>query len=178
MQGMCDSLVYRVQDSVIALLESPVLWSGDNQLTADSIWMHVNNNRIDSMTLFNLAFIVSRDSTETYNQIKGRQMRAYFRDNRLYKIMVMGNAETIYYVREEDFELIGINKSVSSNMMIMMDNRKVNRIYYLSKPEAVLYPEQDLPKEEQFLRDFRWITGQRPASRNDIFIWGETNLEN
>jgi lipopolysaccharide export system protein LptA len=178
MQGMCDSLVYRVKDSVIALLKNPVLWSEDNQLTADSMWMFVNNNRIDSMALFNVAFIVSRDSTDTFNQIKGRHMRAYFRDNRLYKIMVLGNAETIYYVREEDYELIGINKSVSSNMMIMLDNRKVNRIYYLSKPEAVLYPEQDLPKEEQFLRDFKWITGQRPASRHDIFIWGENVLEN
>jgi lipopolysaccharide export system protein LptA len=171
LQGMCDSLVFRVQDSVIALLKNPVLWSDENQLIADSMWMYVSNNRIDSMVLFNMAFIISRDSSETFNQIKGRQMRAYFRKNQLYSIKVLGNAETIYYVREEDNNLIGINKSVSSNMVIMLQNRKVKKIYYLTQPEATLFPEKDLPKEDQFLKDFKWITGQRPMNRDDIFIW-------
>ncbi len=173
LQGMCDSLVYRVQDSVIALLKNPVIWSDENQLTADSMWMHISENRIDSMVLFNMAFIISRDSTETYNQIRGKQMRAYFRDNQLYSIRVLGNAETIYYIREENLELIGINKSIASNMAILLENRKVKEINYLSKPEAVLYPVKDLPVEDQFLKDFIWITGQRPANKNDIFIWKE-----
>jgi lipopolysaccharide export system protein LptA len=178
LQGMCDSLVFRVQDSVIALLNNPVLWSEENQLTADSMWMYISDNRIDSMLLFNMAFIISRDSTESYNQIKGRQMRAYFRNNQLYRIKVLGNAETIYYVREEDFELIGINKSIASNMVIMLENRKVKKIYYLSKPEATLFPENELPKEDQFLRDFKWITGQRPASKDEIYFWEEMGSEN
>jgi hypothetical protein len=125
-----------------------------------------------------MAFIISRDSTESYNQIKGRQMRAYFRNNQLYRIKVLGNAETIYYVREENFELIGINKSIASNMVIMLENRKVKKIYYLSKPEATLFPENELPKEDQFLRDFKWITGQRPASKDEIFLWEEKGSEN
>jgi lipopolysaccharide export system protein LptA len=178
LQGMCDSLVFRVQDSVIALLNNPVLWSDENQITSDSIWMYVTDNRIDSMVMFNLAFIISKDSTETFNQIKGRQMRAYFRENQLYKIMVIGNAETIYYVREEDRDLVGINRSVSSNMMIMLENRKLKQIYYLNKPEAVLYPEKDFPKDEQLLRDFKWITGQRPANKNEIYIWETIASEN
>ncbi len=178
LQGMCDSLVFRVQDSVIALLKNPVLWSDENQLTADSVWMHVSDNRIDSMILFNMAFIISRDSNETFNQIKGKQMRAYFRDNQLYRIKVLGNAETIYYVRDENLEMIGINKSIASNMSIMLSGRKVEQINYLSKPEAVLHPPGDVPVEEQFLRDFKWITGQRPANKNDIFIWETPVLEN
>jgi lipopolysaccharide export system protein LptA len=173
LQGACDSLVFRVQDSVIALLKNPVLWSEDNQLTSDSMWMFVRDNRIDSMILFNLAFIISRDSSETYNQIKGRQMRAYFRDNQLYKINVLGNAETIYYVRDEDYALIGINKSVSSNMMIMLENRKLRKIYYLTKPDATLYPEKDISKEDQYLRDFKWISGRRPVNKDAIFFWEE-----
>jgi lipopolysaccharide export system protein LptA len=178
LQGMCDSLVFRVEDSVIALLKNPVLWSDGNQLTADSMWMHVSDNHIDSMVLFNLAFIVSRDSNETFNQIKGRQMRAYFFENELYKIRVMGNAETIYYVREEDRGLIGINRSVSSYMTILLDDSKVRRIYYITQPEATLYPEKDVQKEDQFLKDFKWITGQRPQSRDDIYIWEEKGSEN
>jgi lipopolysaccharide export system protein LptA len=173
LQGLCDSLVFRVQDSVIALLKNPVLWSDENQLTADSMWMHISENHIDSMTLFNMAFIISRDSSETYNQIKGKQMKAYFRNNQLYSIKVLGNAETIYYVRDENLELIGINRSLASNMAILLENRKVKQINYLTKPEAVLYPAAELSKEDQFLKDFIWITGQRPKNKNDIFIWEE-----
>jgi hypothetical protein len=92
--------------------------------------------------------------------------------------MVIGNAETIYYVREEDKDLVGINRSVSSNMMIMLENRKLKQIYYLNKPEAVLYPEKDFPKDERLLRDFKWITGQRPANKNEIYIWEITGSEN
>jgi lipopolysaccharide export system protein LptA len=178
LQGMCDSLVFRVQDSVIALLKNPVIWSDENQLTADSMWMHVSDNRIDSMVLFNMAFIISRDSTDSYNQIKGKQMKAYFRNNQLYRIRVQGNAETIYFVREEDYDLIGINRSVSSNMVIMLDDRKVKKIFYLTQPESTLFPEKDLPGEDRFLRDFKWITDQRPADRKAIFNWEESGSEN
>lgn len=178
LQGMCDSLVYRVKDSVIALLENPVIWSEDNQLTADSMWMHISENRIDSMVLFNMAFIVSRDSIDSYNQIKGKQMRAYFRNNQLYKIKVIGNAETIYFVREEDNDLIGINKSVSSNMMIMLENKKIKRIYYLTQPEATLFPDKDIKEEDRFLRDFKWITGQRPVEKDQIYQWNAEGSEN
>jgi lipopolysaccharide export system protein LptA len=177
MQGMCDSLVFRVQDSIIALLKNPVLWSDENQLTADSMWMHISDNRIDSMVLFNMAFIISRDSTESYNQIKGKQMRAYFRDNELYRIKVQGNAETIYFVREEDYDLIGINKTVSSSMVIMLEDRKVKKIFYLTQPEATLFPENELPEDGQFLKDFKWITGQRPVNKDEIYIWKEEGSE-
>jgi lipopolysaccharide export system protein LptA len=173
LQGMCDSLVYRVEDSVIALLHQPVLWSEENQLTADSMWLYISNNRIDSMVLFNMAFIISRDSTNSYNQIKGKQMRAYFNNNQLYLIKVMGNAETIYFVRDEDKALIGINKSIASNMAIMLDDRKIKKILYLTQPEATLYPEKDVVDEDKFLKDFNWIESQRPADRRGIFIWKE-----
>jgi hypothetical protein len=168
---MCDSLVYRVKDSVIALLKEPAIWSEENQLTADSIWLYISKNRIDSMVLFNMAFIISRDSSDTFNQIKGKQMRAYFRNNELYLIKVQGNAETIYFVRDEDKAMIGINKSIASNMAIMLDKRKIKSILYLTQPDATLYPEKDVIDEDRFLKDFNWIDEQRPANRQAIFIW-------
>jgi lipopolysaccharide export system protein LptA len=171
LQGMCDSLVYRVKDSVIALLNGPALWSAENQLTSDSIWLYISKNRIDSMVLFNMAFIIARDSTNSFNQIKGKQMRAYFRNNELYMIKVQGNAETIYFVRDEKKAMIGINKAMASNMAIMLDKRKINKIIYLTQPDATLYPEKDLQDEDKFLKDFNWIEDQRPASKQEIFIW-------
>jgi lipopolysaccharide export system protein LptA len=173
MQGKCDSLVYKVNDSLISMLGNPVVWSDENQLTSDSIWMHISNNRVDSMVMFNMAFIISRDSTETFNQIKGKQMRAYFNENRLYLIKVFGNAETVYYIREDNNDLIGINSSVSSDMVILVNNNKINQIIYLKMPDAVLYPENDFPKDKHFLKDFKWIEDQRPLDKSGIYIWKE-----
>ena len=173
MQGKCDSLVYKVNDSLITMLGNPVVWSDENQLTSDSIWMHISENRVDSMVMFNMAFIISRDSTETYNQIKGKQMRAYFFENRLYMIKVFGNAETVYYIREDNNDLIGINSSISSDMVILVNNNKINQIIYLNKPDAVLYPEEQFPNDKKFLKDFKWIEDQRPMDKSGIYIWKE-----
>jgi lipopolysaccharide export system protein LptA len=171
LQGMSDSLVYRVQDSVIAMLKNPVLWSDENQLTADSIWIHLSQNRIDSLVLFNMAFIISRDSTNTFNQIKGKHMTAYFHDNQLYRIKVEGNAETLYFVREDSNELIGINKSISSSMIIKVTDNKIRDTYYTGQPDAALHPEGELPESDLILRDFIWMENHRPPDKSAIFIW-------
>jgi hypothetical protein len=67
--------------------------------------------------------------------------------------------------------MIGINKSIASNMEIMLDNRKIKKILYLTQPEATLYPEKDMIDEDRFLKDFNWIEEQRPVNRQGIYIW-------
>jgi lipopolysaccharide export system protein LptA len=171
MQGMCDSLVYKVNDSLIAMLGNPVIWSGENQITSDSVWMHISDNQVDSMVMYNMAFIISKDSANTFNQIKGKQMRAYFFENELYKIKVFGNAETVYYIREDNNELIGINSSVSSDMVIIVNEDQIREIIYLTMPDAILYPENEFPAEKEFLKDFKWIEDQRPKNKESIFTW-------
>ena len=171
MQGMSDSLVYDVKDSTIRLYHEPVLWSDENQLTSDSIFIYVNHNRTDSISMFNAAFIVSRDDTATFNQIQGRQMTGYFTNNELTSIGVSGNAETIYFVREEDKSMIGINKSLSSYMNIGLEDNKIKTITYLENPDATLFPERELTQGELFLKGFQWLEKSRPMTKEDIFIW-------
>jgi len=171
LQGACDSMVYDIQDSIIYLYEQPVLWSDENQLTGDSILIYVSHNSIDSMSLFGTAFIISHDSIQSFNQIKGRTMTAYFKKNKLSTIEVIGNAETIYYVREDDGALIGINKSISSSMMIKVEESKVKSITYFEQPDAALHPEGGLAEQDLVLRGFKWDEGVRPLVVGDIFRW-------
>jgi hypothetical protein len=140
--------------------------------------MHLSKNRVDSMVMFNMAFIISRDTAETFNQIKGKQMRAYFFENKLYRVRVFGNAETVYYVREDNGLLIGINSSLSSDMVIHVNDNKIREIIYLTQPDAVLFPEEQFPSEKKFLKDFKWIEDQRPADKSQIFIWLEEEEKN
>lgn len=175
LQGLCDSLVYNFVDSTISLYNNPAIWSEENQLTADSIKIAITNKMADSLTLYNSAFIISQNDSLGFNQIKGKNMIGYFKDNELRKIFVSGNAETIYYVIDEDEnkerELIGINKSVSSYMIIYLIDNKIKSILYLEKPDETLFPENELPPEEIFLKGFKWLDEFRPKNKTEIFKW-------
>ena len=96
---------------------------------------------------------------------------AYFENNELNLVKVDGNSETIYFVREEDGALIGINKAVAGRMEIFIADRQIDGIIYHENPDAILYPEGELPTDQFFLRDFRWSQELRPKSRYDVFRW-------
>lgn len=169
LQGLCDSLVYHGADSTMIMYHEPVMWSDSNQLTSDSISLHFRNQQPDSMVMYNSAFIVSQDDTNKFNQVKGRDMIAYFVDNQLYKIKVIGNAETIYYFREEDKSLIGIDKAQASNMLIYLGKNQIETITYIDKAAHTLWPEKEISVHDLKLRGFVWLEEKRPKKMQDIF---------
>ncbi len=171
LQGMCDSLHLLAKDSSMTMYHEPVIWSDSNQLSADSITLIMRNGEADSLKMYGTAFIISKDDSAKFNQIKGRAIFAKFRKNELYKINVMGNAQTVYYGREEDRTLIGINTVVSSDMLIYLENNQLKSITFLTNPDAHTYPEKDLPAEERKLKSFKWVEEQRPRVKSDIFRW-------
>lgn len=172
LQGMCDSLVYDFKDSTIFLYREPVLWSEQNQLTADSVHIALKGNQVDTLALKNSCFIVSVDDSfgSTYNQIKGKNITGYFRDNKIVKVKVTGNSETIYFVREENGGLIGVNKTVSSDMLIHLLDNEIQTITYIRQPKGAVYPRSELTEKDLFLKDFRWLGDLRPMKREDVFI--------
>lgn len=171
LQGKCDSLVYNFIDSTIILYHDPVIWTEDNQLIADTIILFTRDNQVEKMIMNNSCFIISQDDTNSYNQIKGKNMTSFFKDNELYKIIVEGNSETIYYVREEDKSLIGINQARSSEMLIFLENKEFKTITYIEKPDATLFPEEEIPPQERKLKGFIWLDDFRPRNKLDIYKW-------
>lgn len=171
LQGMCDSLVWLSKDSAMVMYNNPVIWSVKNQMTADSIRLVMKNGVLDTMALYNSAFLISLDDTGKYNQIKGRDMAGYFKKNELFKIKVLGNAETIYWGREEDRTLIGIQKAYSSDMLIFIENNQLKSISYLGTTTGTIFPEKDVSPYDLLLKNFKWVEDRRPKKRNDIFIW-------
>jgi lipopolysaccharide export system protein LptA len=79
LQGKCDSLVYNYTDSTIYFYRDPVLWNERSQLTADTINIQLANNKINRMYLRTNSFVISQDTLLQYNQVKGRQMTAFFK---------------------------------------------------------------------------------------------------
>ncbi len=169
LQGACDSLAFHSSDSTLYMYHDPVIWSAENQLTADTITLTIRDGVLDTMVMRKSAFIISEDDTNRFNQIKGKDMVAYFLNNELYRINVIGNSETIYYAREEDKSLIGINKLYSSDMLILIKENKIQSITYIRKPSGTLYPENEISEYDLKLKNFHWRAGERPRSKEEIF---------
>ncbi|MGL5684104.1 MAG: OstA-like protein [Marinifilaceae bacterium] len=169
LQGICDSLIYHTADSMVYLRNKPVVWASLNQMTGDLITMQLKNNEVDQFELIGSGMIVNEPLTGLYNQIKGRKITGYMKDNELYMVYVDGSGEVLYYPDEKG-DLIGMSKTQCSNIRIHMDQRKVQRIIFIGKPEGSTTPLFMVNQEEAKLRDFKWLIDIQPKKKEDIYI--------
>ena len=145
------------------------IWADQSQLSGDSINIVVTNNAIDSVLLYPNGFIIQKDSISGFNQIKGKVVTAYFNDNQLNHVFDSGNAETIYWLREEDGSMIGVNFSKSVSMDIKIKDNQIVRIKYNNNTSETLYPVEMVTPEMEYLKGFDWKESSRPKDKDDIF---------
>jgi lipopolysaccharide export system protein LptA len=172
MSGKCDSLHSSQKKALTQLIGKPILWNYDNQLTGDLMHLIGNNKteKLDSLKVLNNAFIASKDSLGTgYNQVKGQNLYGKFKDNKLNEVDMIKNTEVIYYMRDEDDQLIGINKNVSSKINIIFDKDKIDTITFFKDVDGDIYPEKDLPENARKLRGFNWRGEERIKSKEEIY---------
>ena len=153
-QGKCDSLIYTQEDSTFHLYHQPVVWNENNQLTADFIFMTTRKGNLDSLFMVGNAFLIAMEDSTKFNQIKGRNMYGKFVENELRSIYVSGNGQTVYYAYDEQDKEIGVNRADCSDLLIRIVESKVERVTFLTKPDATLYPPREIPKGELFLKGF------------------------
>jgi lipopolysaccharide export system protein LptA len=169
MQGKCDSLVYWSKDSTIQMFTEPVIWSKNNQISAQYIEMINKSKSPDEIHMKEDAFIIGmEDDSVRFNQIKGKNMIGYVQNNELYKIDVNGNGQSNYYAYDKK-GLIGLNKAESSNITIYMKKGKVSRIALIKSPDGELKPLADIEEGDKTLPGFNWQQEIRPKSKLDIF---------
>jgi lipopolysaccharide export system protein LptA len=169
MQGKCDSLAYWSKDSTIQLYTAPVIWSNRNQITADYIEMINRTKDPDEVRMKENAFIIAMEEDSVrFNQIKGKNMVGFIRNNELYKIDVSGNGQSNYYAYDKK-GIIGLNQAQSSNITIYMNKGKVSRIALIKSPDGELKPMAQIEEGDKRLPGFNWQQEIRPKSKTDIF---------
>jgi len=151
---------------------NPILWNIENQITGDTIHLISNpeTEKLDSLKVFDNSFIISKDTLGGgYNQIKGLKLFGLFKDNELYTIDIIKNAESIYYLRNEKNELVGIDKSKSGIIKIRITNNTIDEVRKINQIDGDTYPEEEFPEKDQILRGFDWRDEERPMSVEDLF---------
>jgi len=168
LQAKCDPLSYSFRDSVIRLYTMPVLWSEENQLVSDSIAIFTKNRKADRLELYTSAFVTSQVDETRFNQVKGRSLTGYFRDNELYRINVEGNGETIYYLLDGD-AVAGVNQAKCARIEILVEDGKIAEILEYQNPEGVIDPPLEVDPVSLRLEGFSWQDDIRPKRKEDIF---------
>ena len=170
MQGKCDTLTYLMADSIIRMRVAPILWAEDSQLTGTDIDIKLKDHNVDWVLQKGNAFIISKDSIEGFNQIKGTDITSKFKNGDINRVNVDGTkAETIYWIRDDDGGLIGIDVSNSANMVIEMEKQSVSIIKSFKEINETMYPEEDLSESSRYLSGFKWHDEARPKDKDDIF---------
>lgn len=163
---------YDVDADAFSKKEHPVLWHFESQITGDSIHLISNtkNETLDSLKVFNSAFVISKDSLgDGFNQISGKVLYGLFENNELNTIDVIKNAETIYYLRNSENELIGIDKSKSGSIKIFISENQIDELRKINQIGGKTYPEEDFPEKERKLKGFIWRNEERPRTVDDLF---------
>lgn len=171
MSGKCDSIHSDEARGLTQLIKRPVVWNGDSQLTGEVIHIISNSKteQIDSLKVLTNAFIIQRDTLGTgYNQIKGKNLYGKFRDNKLYQVDLIGNAEKIFYMYDKEV-LFGIDKGVGSSIRLELKDNQITSATLFKKTESQIYPDAELPQNVRKLRGFIWRGDEMIKSKEDIF---------
>jgi len=179
MSGKCDSIHSNSKTALTKLIGNPILWNGESQITGDIMHLIGDNTtkKLDSLKVLNNTFIVSRDTLGTgYNQVKGLNLFGKFKEGKLHDVDVIKNTEVVYYMRNDDNQLIGINKNVSSKINLILENNDIETITFFNKVDGDVYPESDLPENARRLKGLKWRGDERIKSKDDIFTAEDNEL--
>ena len=170
MQGRCDTMTYFMSDSTIRMRVAPVLWTEDSQMTGDLIDIKTNGESIDFVLQKGNGFIITQDSIEGFNQIKGADITSFFKDGNIHRVNIDGTAaESLYWIRDDDGGTIGIDVAKSETMVIEMQNNSISKIKSYKDISETMYPESDLNESSRYLQGFKWYDEMRPTDKDDIF---------
>ncbi len=169
LQALCDSMAYTGADSVFHFYGNPIMWSDTSQFIADTIDMQLANEQIDKIFMRSNALIINSPDEVFFNQVKGKDIRVDFRDGEIDKMYVEGNAETVYYARDELDAYIGVNKTLCSEMVLTFGNNQVERIKFITSPQSNLQPMRKADHEALKLKGFIWEEKIRPKGLEDLF---------
>lgn len=162
LQAKCDSLYYSEKDSVFMLFQAPVCWSDSTSIKGDSILIQLQNEKVSDIESIDNAWIITEHQSGYYDQIKGKHIHSYMKNDELEKMVVKGNAESIYMIKDDDEAYVGPNKTICSHMTFFFENEELDNIRFYTEPDSQMTPMDKTSQQHLHLEGFLWDDSQRP----------------
>jgi lipopolysaccharide export system protein LptA len=170
LQSVCDSLFISSKDSVFRLYYSPVVWSGNTQIAGDTIFLYTKNKQPERLYVFENGMIVNRTKEGFFNQMAGKTINGYFIDGKIDYMRVKGTqAESIYYLQNEDSAYIGMNRATGDVIDLYFKNDDIIKVLFVNSVQGNMYPMSQIPEDQRTLKDFKWLDSERPKNRAELF---------
>ncbi len=147
-QGVCDSLVYNSKDSCMTMYTDPILWNDGQQLLGEQIKIYMNDSTIDWAHIINQALTVEMKDSIHYNQVSGKEMKAYFVNGDMRHIEVIGNVLTAFYPEEKDSTMTGFNCLEGSMLHLYMKDKRMEKGLFIGKSNGTMYPMDQIPPDK------------------------------
>lgn len=169
LQALGDSLFYSLEDSTFRLLKNPIVWTQENQITGDTIYLYLQNKKPERLYVFENSMAISKQSKDYYNQVRGNNMNALFKNGKINFIRTKGSpAENVYYAVDDNKKFVGVNKSTSDLINVYFEDGKPQKVVFVNNLEGTLYPMLQVNHEEIKVRKFQWFDDKRPKTKFDI----------
>lgn len=168
LQGKADTMIYQSDNATIEFHGDPIFWSNKSQLTADAIHVLLRDKSLHEIHMNTRAFIASEDAVGNYNQLRGRNMVASFKKDKIDGIEVDGNAESIFFFIEDDGQLKGMNHLQCGHIRVDMEEETITSITFRHKPLGVFYPPQEIAEKVKALKYLNWRINERPTMQEVI----------
>ncbi len=170
LQSVSDSLFLSTKDSVIRLYYDPVIWSGHTQITGDTIYLFTKKKQPERLYVFENGMIVNKTKEGFYNQMAGKTVNGYFVDGKIDYMRVKGSqAESIYYMQDEDSAYIGMNRATGDVIDLYFKNDDLKKVLFVNDIKGNMYPMKQIPEEEKKLKNFKWLDERRPKNKLELF---------
>jgi lipopolysaccharide export system protein LptA len=176
LQAVGDSLYYSGQDSVFRLFYNPIAWgNGNYQITGDTMYVYTKNKKPNRLYVFENALAINKVARDFYNQMKGTTINTYFKDGQVDYMRAKGNAESIYYVQDDNKAYTGVNKAHADIIDMIFapkadsSGRELHRVVLRNDAEGSMIPFRKVNFDEMRLRGFKWQEARRPKSKEDLF---------
>ena len=169
-QGICDSMTFVERDSMLNMYDHALLWSDARQISGNEINLHFNDSTADYALLPNYGFMAEHLGEIYYNQLSGKEMKAYFIDQELRQLDVNGNVELIMFPMENDSTYNKVVDAESSYMIVKLKpKQEVDQINMWPDVSGNVTPLYLSKRSQYYLKDFGWYETLRPTGPDDIF---------
>ena len=170
LQSVCDSLYYSTADSVFKLFQKPIVWSGETQITGDTMLLFTKNKKADRLYVFENGMIINKNKGSFYNQMAGKTVNGYFINGEINYMRVKGSpAESIYYAKDKDSAFIGMNRATAELIDIYFEKSAVLKVKLVNDVHGILHPMRSLSDELKYLKNFLWQDNRRPKNKLELF---------
>ena len=166
-QAVCDSIVGFSIDSTIHMYTNPVLWNGENQITAQTVDIFTKNQTIEKAVFRGEPLMCSRVDSTHFNQVKGKVIETYFNNGEIFKTDVNGNGQTYYYMEDGDSTdryISGFLVAECADITFRFTERQVSEIVYRGNPSYSIYPMDKIAEtQSQLMKGFKWEIERKPT---------------